>query len=138
MIPAGCTGLVQPLDISVNKPLKGIIASITTQALVDGEEKEYEKRNTLGKRRILTTWCVGDAWYQFCIEKQELVQCAFRKLGLSLPIDGSTDSELDIKGFTGLEIGDWRQDVQVVEPFADIKRVHDDDLSVEYIAAGEN
>lgn len=140
MIPAGCTSLVQPLDVSVNKPLREIIVSITTQALVVGKESENEKQSAVGKQQILTTWCVGDTWYQLCIDKQDLVQYVFRKLGLSLHIDGSADSERDIKSFAGLEIGEWRQDIEVAdsELHVNIKKTHDDNLSVEYVAAGEN
>lgn len=57
---------------------------------------------------MLTTWCVGDAWYQFYIKKQDIVTRVFRKVGLSLPIDGSADRELDIRGLTEVDIGDWR------------------------------
>jgi hypothetical protein len=44
------------------------------------------------------TRCVGKAWEQFCTTRQEVVVKSFRKLGLSLPIDGSCDEELSIKG----------------------------------------
>jgi hypothetical protein len=44
------------------------------------------------------TRCVGKAWQQFSITRQEVVVQSFRKLGLSLPIDGSCDAELSIKG----------------------------------------
>lgn len=85
LIPGGCTGLVQPLDVSVNKPLKEIIRSLTDQAIVDSanQEAQYPKpknSSAVGRRRVLTTWCVGNAWYQFCIEKQELIKRAFRKV----------------------------------------------------------
>lgn len=47
-------------------------------------------------------------------------------VGLSLPvyIDGSADHELGIKGFAGIEIGDWRRDLATIEngdQFADIR-----------------
>jgi hypothetical protein len=48
--------------------------------------------------RVLMTRCVGKAWEQFYITRQEVVVQSFRKLGLSLPIDGSCDAELSIKG----------------------------------------
>ena len=31
-------------------------------------------------------------------------------VGMSLPVDGSCDHELKVKGFSNLEIGDWTQD----------------------------
>lgn len=109
LIPAGCTSLVQPLDVSINKPLKARIRDLTDEAILDCESVEDFEKWSVGERRILTTWCVGDAWYQFCVEKQDIVKKVFRKVGLFLPIDGSADCELDIKGFMELNIGDWRR-----------------------------
>jgi hypothetical protein len=107
MIPAGCTSLVQPLDVSINKPLKEYIRSLTSVGIWDFEDIESFERWTVGERQIHTTWCVGDVWYQFCVEKQDIVKKVFRKVGLSLPIDGSADHELDIKGLQEIEVGDW-------------------------------
>lgn len=46
---------------------------------------------------------------------------AFWKIGLSLPIDGSADSALDIKGFTNIEIGHWTHDIDAKpNQFADV------------------
>lgn len=52
----------------------------------------------MGRRRILTTWAVGEAWERFCRERQHVVLRSFRALGLSLPINGSCDAEISIKG----------------------------------------
>lgn len=109
LIPAGCTSLVQPLDVSINKPLKARIRDLTDEAILECERVEDFEKWSVGQRRILTTWCVGDAWYQFCIEKQDIIKSVFRKVGLSLSIDGSEDHELDIKGFSEIEIGDCRR-----------------------------
>ncbi|RPA95043.1 DDE-domain-containing protein, partial [Choiromyces venosus 120613-1] len=108
LIPASCTSLVQPLDVSINKPLKGMTRELTDEAILDCESIEHFEKWSVGQRRILTTNCVRDTWYQFCIEKKGLVESVFRKVGLSLPADGSRDNELDIKGFQGIEMGDWR------------------------------
>lgn len=48
-------------------------------------------------------------WYQFYIEKQDVVQGVFRKVVLSLAIDASKDHKFDIKGFLEVEIGDWTE-----------------------------
>lgn len=82
--------------------------------------------------------CVGDAWYQFCVEKQDFVKSVFRKVGLSLPIDGSADHELDIKGFAGIVIGDWKSpnDEPAVD-YLDMNREHDDCDSIDFVADGE-
>ena len=52
----------------------------------------------VGRRRIAITWAVGEAWETFSREKAEVVRRSFRVVGLSLPLDGSEDKELSIKG----------------------------------------
>lgn len=104
LIPAGCTSLVQPLDVSINKLLNACIRDLTDEAILDCERVEEFEKGSVGQRWVLTTWCVGDAWYLFCIEKQDIIKRVFRKVGLSLPIDGSADHELDIKGFGEIDI----------------------------------
>ncbi|RPA95364.1 hypothetical protein L873DRAFT_1932011 [Choiromyces venosus 120613-1] len=44
LIPGGCTSLLQPLDISINKPLKEIMRDLTDQAILDCEEAEEIER----------------------------------------------------------------------------------------------
>jgi hypothetical protein len=54
-IPRGCTRFVQVLDVSLNKPLKALIA----QATADHADKYYERYIagdfTVGDRRVLLT-----------------------------------------------------------------------------------
>lgn len=52
----------------------------------------------IGRRRVITTWAVGEAWERFCKDKQHIIIRAFRAVGLGLPIDGSCDAEISIKG----------------------------------------
>jgi len=120
MIPPSCTGLVQPLDVSVNKPFKNILRDIledylnTYEAQHQANLHELHQSNTsaIAERRILVTHVVGEAWEKFCYTYQELVAITFRKLGLTLPIDGSCDDELLIKGIDPslVRIGDWRME----------------------------
>lgn len=73
-----------------------------------GEIEEEEERileeggrltgSMVGRRRIAVTWAVGEAWERFSVERIAVVQRAFRIVGLSLPIDGSEDHELSIRG----------------------------------------
>ena len=46
LIPPGCTGLVQPLDVSVNKPFKCLLRDILDELLDDFEAKTT---STFGK-----------------------------------------------------------------------------------------
>ena len=72
--------------------------------MIDKEEEEILlgggklTGSMVGRRRIAATWAVGEAWARFCAEKAEVVRRAFRVVGLALPIDGSADTEISIKG----------------------------------------
>jgi len=67
----------------------------------------------VGRRRVLCTWAVGEAWERFSMNQTRVVERAFMAVGLSLPIDGSQDSEISIKGLeTSLFVeglNDWAQ-----------------------------
>lgn len=101
LIPGGCTGLLQPLDTAVNKPFKGYLREFTDQYIDEQEEKlgcEVESWSVSDKR-VMTTHVVARAWEAFCKEKRELIQKSFRDVGVTLPVDGSEDSLLKVKGF---------------------------------------
>lgn len=58
-----------------------------------------ELSNSLvGRRRIATTWAVSESWERFCTEKKDIIIRSFRAVGLALPVDGSADMEISIKG----------------------------------------
>jgi hypothetical protein len=60
-IPGGCTGFVQVLDVSLNKPLKALVV----QAAADHADKYHKKYTagdfTVGDRRVLLTKWVAQA-----------------------------------------------------------------------------
>ena len=64
------------------------------------------------RRRILTTWAVGEAGEIFTPERAEVIKKSFWILGLALPINGTCDKEISIKGLdcTYLDEGikDWQ------------------------------
>lgn len=41
LIPDGCTNLIHPLDVSVNKPLKARIRNLTDEAIMNCENAAY-------------------------------------------------------------------------------------------------
>jgi len=73
LIPPGCTGLVQSLEVSVNKPFKCWLGDILDELLDAFEAKnnlsfrEIPRANSpaIAKPRILVTQVVGEAWEQF-------------------------------------------------------------------------
>ncbi|KAG0125647.1 hypothetical protein HOY82DRAFT_616319 [Tuber indicum] len=109
---------------------------LTDQAILDYEEVEEIERWSIQQRRILTTWCVGDAFYKFHTEKSEIISLSFRKVGLSPP-DGSCDSELDIKGFLDLEIGNWEDGgLAAIDEHADIGLDCNNHETIEFLDDG--
>jgi len=68
-ILAGCTSLVQPLDVSVNKPLKDRMRYLTRERIFELESAEEFEKWTIRDRHIMTTHCVGEAYFGFHEEK---------------------------------------------------------------------
>ncbi|RPB02545.1 DDE-domain-containing protein [Choiromyces venosus 120613-1] len=130
LIPGGCTGLVQPLDVSVNKPFKELMRDLTDERIFQLESVAEFEKWMVGDRRVMTTECVGDAFRQFHQEKGEVIRRSFRKVGLSLPIDGCLDHELAIKGFKNLEIGDWREESGSQDERAEVGNDADSDIEL--------
>lgn len=138
LIPEGCTNLIQPFDVSIHKRLKAWITDLTDETIFECEKADDFEKTSLGQRRVLTTLCVGDAWYQLCVKKQELVKQVFRKEGLSLPVDKSAYHELNNKGFSGINIGDWKTSNNHPDLYHKyVDKQHDDCNLIEFVADGE-
>ena len=64
---------------------------------IEKEEEEIISSNRkltgsmVGRRRILTTWAVGEAWEVFYRERAMVVRQSFRVLGIARSIDESCD-----------------------------------------------
>ena len=116
IIPGGCTGLLQPLDTAVNKPFKEYLREYTDIYLDEQAVNGHDMTtSSVSDKRILTTHVVARAWSAFCQQKPYLIRKAFRDVGVTLPISGSCDDEIHIKGFTAAEValGDWRSDLPI-------------------------
>ena len=98
MVPAGCTSLVQPLDICINKPLKDRIRALADQHYVDHILEWSAQKYTTSERRILMTQWVGQAWESIHHESQQTIQRFSRKCGTTVAIDGSEDHDINIRG----------------------------------------
>lgn len=111
MIPGGCTGYVQPLDIAINKPLKTLVKAAADMHYERNEEAwESGRYKSVSERRILLTHWVAEAWEKLHQDYKMTIVKSFRSVGLSLNPDGSEDEEICIKGVEDIEVGDWQRD----------------------------
>jgi len=80
------------------------VARKSLQQLSETQLNAVRVISAVGDKRVMTTQVVGPAWTQFCHGKANLSQKAFRDVGVTLPIDGSQDHELRIKGIAAEEL----------------------------------
>ena len=106
-VPAGCTGYVQVLDVAINKPLKHRIEQ-QANAHYEQNFKEWKAgQYSVSDRRVMLTKWVGQAWTELHKDHGELIRQTFRRVGLSLAVDGSEDREIKVKDIPDIEVGDW-------------------------------
>lgn len=91
VIPGGLTSVMQPLDVSLNKPFKDRLRNMWTSWMIEGH-KEYTAGGNV-KAASLSTVCewVNEAWKGLPVE---MVARSFKKCGISNAIDGSEDEIL--------------------------------------------
>jgi hypothetical protein len=89
-IPAGCTSLLQPVDVSVNSPFTKQLQGYMDERpvhLEDGEEEALtvglpiSSDSALGERRILVSEPVGEVWKSFTndLVKRDMIINSFQK-----------------------------------------------------------
>jgi len=90
----------------------------------------------VSRRRVATTWAVGEAWERFSVERVEVVRKAFRVVGLSLPLDGSEDMEISVKGlateFLKAGLGNWGMVDEVETDDRELEEEDEDELNFSY------
>ena len=103
-VPGGTTGLVQPLDVVVNAPFKAIVKKLADEHIRNNLENYVQGTVPAKETRVLFTRWVGEAWEQVSREKDMIIR-SFKKCGISVPIDGSGDGEINIKELENYEVG---------------------------------
>ena len=116
-VPGGCTCLVQPLDVSFNKPFKSAVERQATQHMQENLDSYVYGRINASARRVLITKWVGQAWQEICSDKEMVIR-SFKKCGISVPIDGSEDDRIHIQGLDDYAVED---DMEYTDddPFSD-------------------
>ena len=123
-IPGGCTSLVQPLDVSFNKPFKSAVERLATQHLQDNLDTYVKGQINASERHILFTKWVGQTWEEVSANRDMVIR-SFKKCGIAVPIDGSEDHEINIKGLDDYVVED--------EVYTDEDPFADDDCEVDPI-----
>jgi len=62
------------------------------------DQDDITGSGAVGGVGVMMTRCVGAAWERFCRERREVIIRSFCCICASLPIDGSFDGEISIKG----------------------------------------
>lgn len=88
VIPGGCTSLIQPCDVSWNRPFKDAFRECYDAWLFDGPVSLTPKGNRRPPEREKILQWIKDAW---AAVSTKVVQYSFLKCGISCAMDGSQD-----------------------------------------------
>ena len=116
LVPPGATSKVQPLDVTFNVEFKKGDNRLATEHLSTNPECFMTGKATAGDQQVLFTKLVGTAWQETSRWLKDTVICSFVKCGISLPISGSRDSEINIDGLPDYRKGE-SADIEEIEFF---------------------
>jgi len=109
IIPGGCTGYVQVLDVLINKLIKQYIEEYEDLWVEQNFELWQSGKWSIGDRRVLMTHWVAQAFERVHMEHKEAIIACFKNVGLSLAVDGSEDHLLKVRDCPNLTVGDWQK-----------------------------
>lgn len=117
-VPGGCTYLVQPVDVSSNKPFKSTVERQATQHMLENLDSYVYSRINASARQVLITKWVGQAWEEISADKEMIIR-SFKKCGISLPVEGSGDSQIHAQGLEDYAVEEDDGDYTDGGPFSD-------------------
>ena len=120
-VPAGTTSLVQPVDVVFNAPFKAAIDTMANNHLQENLDDYVRGKISASERKILFTKWVGQAWEDISAKKDMIIR-SFKKCGISVAIDGSEDTEINIGGLEDYEVGESEEEAtdDHADPFEDL------------------
>ena len=108
LIPSGCTGYVQVLDVLINKLIKVYIEEYEDLWVEQNFELWQSGGWSVGEHRILMTHWVTQAFEKVHTDHKDAIIACFKSVGLPLPTDGSEDHLLQVRDCPNLTYKDWQ------------------------------
>ena len=91
VLPGRLTRLVQPADVSWNKPFKEAYKCLYNEWMVSGKKCYTPAGNVCAPSKLLCLCWVKEAWS--CVSKEVVVK-SFEVCGITVNVDGSEDMKI--------------------------------------------